>query len=64
MDRSAWFHNAVSSRLSAERLADRLIVMRLNPAFDDVPQRDLEALAGAGRAMRHATPNAVALKDD
>jgi monoamine oxidase len=39
------FHNAVSSTLSAERLADRLIVMRLNAAFDDVPQRDLEALA-------------------
>jgi monoamine oxidase len=39
------FHNAVSSTLSAERLADRLDVLRLNPAFDDVPHRDLEALA-------------------
>jgi monoamine oxidase/CRP-like cAMP-binding protein len=39
------FHNAVSSMLNAERLAERLAVMRLNRAFDDVPQRDLEALA-------------------
>jgi hypothetical protein len=39
------FHNAVSSMLSAEQLAQRLEVLRLNPAFDDVPQRDLEALA-------------------
>ena len=39
------FHNAVSSTLGPEQLAQRLAVLRLNAAFDDVPERDLEALA-------------------
>jgi len=39
------FHNAVSSTLAADELAGRLAVLRLNAAFDDVPERDLEALA-------------------
>ena len=39
------FHNAVSSNLGGQELAERLAVLRLNVAFDDVPERDLEALA-------------------
>jgi len=35
----------VSSTLRADELARRLSVLRLNVAFDDVPERDLEALA-------------------
>jgi monoamine oxidase len=39
------FHNAVSGQLSGEQLEERLELMGLNSAFDDVPPRDLEALA-------------------
>jgi monoamine oxidase len=39
------FHNAVSSMLSAEQLAERMTALRVNPSFDEVPERDLEALA-------------------
>ncbi|HTH05938.1 MAG TPA: FAD-dependent oxidoreductase, partial [Ilumatobacteraceae bacterium] len=47
------FHNAVSSMLSADELVRRLAVLRLNAAFDDVPERDLEALASMFE-QRHA----------
>ena len=39
------FHNAVSSLLSSEQLAERMAALRVNPSFDEVPERDLEALA-------------------
>jgi len=43
--RVARFHNAVCARLGDEQLDDRLELMRTVEAFDDVPPRDLEALA-------------------
>ena len=39
------FHNAVSSRLGDQQLDERLELMRMMEAFDEVPPRDLEALA-------------------
>ena len=43
--RVARFHNAVCSRLGDQQLDERLDLMRTIEAFDDVPPRDLEALA-------------------
>lgn len=39
------FHNAVSGRLGSAELQERLDLIRTITAFDDVPPRDLEALA-------------------
>lgn len=39
------FHHAVSARLADGELAERLALMRTMDAFDEVPPRDLEALA-------------------
>lgn len=39
------FHGSMRNRLDSDKLADRLELIRLNEAFDEVPQRDLETLA-------------------
>lgn len=39
------FHGSMKRRLDSKKLADRLQLIRLNEAFDEVPQRDLETLA-------------------
>lgn len=39
------FHNAVSGRLGDQKLDQRLDLMHMIEAFDEVPPRDLEALA-------------------
>ena len=49
------FHNAVSGQLADQQLEDRLELMALNSAFDDVPPRDLEALASMFDEQFHDT---------
>ena len=48
------FHNAVSGRLGDAQLDERLGVLAMNAAFEDVPPRDLEAFASMLDERDHA----------
>jgi len=58
------FHNAVSGRLSDEQLDDRLSVLEQNVAFEDVPPRDLEALASMLDEREHAVGDVLCRAGD
>ena len=47
------FHNAISRRLSDEQLDERLVLLKMNVAFDDVQLRDLEAFASMLEERAH-----------
>jgi monoamine oxidase len=61
------FHGSMRRRLDSKKLADRLQLLRLNEAFDEVPLRDLETLASmfderslmAGEALCHVGDTAA-----